>query len=337
MNRRENLARGKSLYRLLMVVVMGVAVSMPGVAANKPAEKVAAKPKVAKQAPKESLEKAPRKTLTWAGCGISKKAFMKELAKAYEKETGVRISLKGGGATRGIREVASRKRDLGGACRHTLDDPETLSPIPAERRVRLDPVAWDALVVLVHKQNPVNNITFDQIRKIYTGRITNWKQIGGNNAPINLIVRKGFYSGVGRTIRELIFADYKKVFTKRAKVVKSSGPLEKAIAKDAVNSIGISGISSAKKRSVKILKLEGKEASYANIKSGDYLLYRPLYLVSHLQNRDPDVLKFTKFAHSETARDIMRKAGTVPYEDAINLWLTYLTQVRKAQEKGLRL
>lgn len=280
---------------------------------------------------------APTATLTWAGCGISKKAFMKELAIAFEKKTGVKIELKGGGATRGIREVADRSRDMGGACRHTLENPETMSAHPQERRVRMDPVAWDALVVLVHKSNPVDNITIQQIRDIYTGNITNWRQLGGNNAPVQLFVRKGKISGVGRTIRELIFSNYDQVFTSNATVVKSSGPLEKAIAKNAVNGIAISGISSARKRSVKLLKIEGKEPSYKNIKNGDYLLYRPLYLVTHLQNRDPNVQAFLEYVHSEDAKVIMRKVGTVPYGDAIDLWLKYLTQVRKAQERGLQL
>lgn len=282
-------------------------------------------------------EKGPKATLTWAGCGISKKAFMKELAVAFEKKTGVKIELKGGGATRGIREVANRSRDMGGACRHTLEDARTMAAHPDERRVRMDPVAWDALVVLVHKSNPVDSVSMQQIRDIYTGNITNWKQLGGNNAPVQLFVRKGKISGVGRTIRELIFSNYDQNFTSNAVVVKSSGPLEKAIAKNAVNGIAISGISSARKRSVKLLKIEGKEPSYQNIKNGDYLLYRPLYLVTHLQNRDPDVRAFLDYVHSDEAKAIMRKVGTVPYGDAIDLWLKYLTQVRKAQESGLQL
>ncbi|GMR21467.1 MAG: phosphate ABC transporter substrate-binding protein PstS [Gammaproteobacteria bacterium] len=279
---------------------------------------------------------AEAKTLSWAGCGISKKAFMKEIAIAFEKKTGIKIELKGGGATRGIREVANRTRDLGGACRYTLENPLNLSSHPAERRVRMDPVAWDALAVLVHRDNPINDISLKQIRQIYTGKITNWKQLGGNDAPVELIVRKGKISGVGRTIRELIFANYDQEFTPRAKVVRSSGPLEKAIAKDAVNAIGISGISSARKRKVKLLKLQGKSPTYENIRNGDYLLYRPLFLVTHLQNRDPDVRRFSNFVHSEEGRKIIRSVGTVPYGDAIGLWIKYLEQVARAQKAGLR-
>lgn len=291
----------------------------------------------AKKTESKADTKAASKTLTWAGCGISKKAFMAEISTAFEKRTGIKIDLKGGGATRGIREVATGERDLGGACRHTLENPGTLTTDNRERRVRMDPVAWDALVVLVHKDNPVNNLTLEQVRHIYLGKITNWKQVGGNDAPIDLYVRKGKVSGVGRTIRELIFHNYEQEFAKRAIVVKSSGPLEKAISKDAVNGIGISGISSARKRDVKLLQLEGKEPSYDNIRRGDYVLYRPLYLVTHLQNRDPDVRKFINFVHSEDGKRIMRAAGTVPYDDAIHLWLLYLEQQRKAQDAGLSL
>lgn len=281
---------------------------------------------------------ASKKTLTWVGCGISKKAFMSEVAAAYEKKTGVKINLQGGGATKGIRQVSVQHSDLGGSCRQTLEDPTTLAPDEHERRVQMDPVAWDALAVIVHKGNPVKNITLDQLRKVYTGRITNWKQLGGSNAPIELYIRKGKISGVGRTLRELVFYDYEKNFTSpHLHVEKSTGPIEKALEKDAVNGIAVTGISSARKRKVKILDLEGKDPSYNNIKNGDYLLYRPLFLVTNLASfQNPEIRKFSEYVHSEEGKAVIRRAGTVPYEDAIGLWLKYLNSVRKAQENGLR-
>lgn len=281
---------------------------------------------------------AAKKTLTWVGCGISKKAFMSEIAAAYEKKTGVKIILHGGGATKGIREVSAGRSDLGGSCRQVLEDPTTLSPDVHERRVQMDPVAWDALVAIVHKGNPVSNITLAQLRKVYTGRITNWRQLGGNNAPIELYVRKGKISGVGRTLRELVFYNYDQVFkSPHLHVEGSSGPLEKAIETNAVNGLAVTGISSARKRKVKILKLEGKDPSYKNIKDGDYLLYRPLFLVTNLAELgNPEIERFTRYVHSEEGKAVIRHAGTVPYEDAIDLWLKYLNSVRKAQEHGLR-
>jgi len=267
-------------------------------------------------------------TLKWVGCGISKKAFMKELAAAYQKKTGVIIDIQGGGATRGIREVAANNADMGGACRYKIGS------APEESRAILEPVAWDALVVIVHPDNPVNNITFDQIRGLYLGKITNWKQLGGNDAPIRLMARKGKISGVGRALRKLVFANYNQNF-KATEFVKSSGPLEKAVVKD-VNAIGVTGISSARKRKVKNLKLDGKEPSYDNIRKGEYGLYRPLYLAMNSSGKQyAEVKKFIKYAHSREGRDIIRNNGTVPYLEALKLVLTQVKQEERASERGL--
>ena len=267
-------------------------------------------------------------TLKWVGCGISKKAFMKELAAGYQKKTGVIIDIQGGGATRGIRETAANNSDMGGSCRYKIGS------APEESRAILEPVAWDALVVIVHPDNPVENISFDQIRGLYLGKITNWKQLGGNDAPIRLMARKGKISGVGRALRKLVFANYNQNF-KATEFVKSSGPLEKAVVKD-VNAIGVTGISSARKRKVKNLKLDGKEPSYDNIRKGEYGLYRPLYLAMNTKGKQYDeVKKFIKYAHSREGRDIIRKNGTVPYLEALKLVLTQVKQEERAGERGL--
>lgn len=191
-------------------------------------------------------------------------------------------------------------------------------------------VGWDALAVIVHKDNPVDGITLDQLRDIYFGKIANWKQLGGKDAPLELYVRKGQISGVGRTLRELVFSDYDVEFV-AAHVVDSTGPLERAIPENP-NGMGTTGVSSARKLAgkAKILKLNGKEASYDNIRSGEYLLYRPLYMVTHMQNRDPEVKRFVDFVMSTEGKQVMRAVGTVPYEDAIHLWLKYLDQQNRA-------
>ena len=222
-------------------------------------------------------------SILWAGCGITKKAFMSELAKAYTAKTGIEVVIQGGGATKGIRNAAKGAIDIGGACRATLPGEKL------ERNAHQIPVAWDALVVVVNKDNPVDSITFKQLQKIYVGLITNWKELGGNDSPIELYERKGKFSGVGRTLRELVFANYDQEFKAKFSV-KSSGPLEKGILKN-INGIGTTGISSAKRRDLKILKLDGKEPSYKNIKNGEYLLYRPLYLVTQAPRKTSDKVK----------------------------------------------
>ncbi|HKJ08915.1 MAG TPA: phosphate ABC transporter substrate-binding protein [Gammaproteobacteria bacterium] len=268
-------------------------------------------------------------TLKWVGCGISKKAYMNALAALYEKKTGIHIQVSGGGATKGIREVSAGVADIGGSCRFKLPNN------PKEENAVLVPVAWDALVVITHPDNPVKNITIDQIRKLYLGQITNWKQLGGRDAPIHLYVRKGKISGVGLTIRQLVFANYNQDFTPKARRFRSSGPLEKGIQKDP-DAVGITGISSARKRHVRILELDGKDPSYANIKAGKYLLYRPLYLAYNPKSPHLKEIKaFIRFADTPAGQKCMRDNGTVPYLSAINLVTKKLHQAIEANKRGL--
>ncbi|MFV2060766.1 MAG: phosphate ABC transporter substrate-binding protein [Gammaproteobacteria bacterium] len=255
---------------------------------------------------------APEKNqISWAGCGITKKAFMQELALAFTAKTGIQVSLHGGGATKGIRDAVANKIDIGGTCRMTLPGIEK-----SELHATLHPVAWDALAVIAHKKNPVNNLTTKQVKDIYTGKLTNWKSINGRNAPIHLYIRRGKISGVGYAIRQYIFKDSDMNF-KSDYVVNSSGPLERACEND-INAIAITGISSAKKRNIKVIKFDGMEPSYSNLKAGKYFLYRPLYLVT-----SPAPSKITKeFIHYATSREgrrIIRENGTVPYLDAPKL------------------
>ncbi len=268
-------------------------------------------------------------SLLWGGCGITKKAFMAELAKAYTKKTGIQVNLQGGGATKGIRDATKGSIDIGGACRPIIDGH------PEERNAYQVPVAWDALAVIVHPKNPVDSISLQQLQGIYTGKIRNWKELGGWNKRIELYVRRGKYSGVGRTLRELVFANYDQNFPGARHVVKSSGPLEKGIQKNVLG-IGTTGISSAKRRKVKLLKLNGHEPSYDNIKNGSYVLYRPLYLVTRGKaSSDKKVKDFISFALSREGREIIRSAGTVPYSDAMGLVMKQIEQYDDATEKRL--
>lgn len=269
-------------------------------------------------------------TLHWVGCGISKKAYLTALAAAYEARTGTKIDIQGGGATRGIRDTARLSADIGGSCRRRIFG------AAEEKGVVMVPVAWDALAVIVHKDNPVEDISLDKLRRLYLGEVKNWRELGGRDAPVRLLIRKGKISGVGRTIRKLLFSNYGQDFV-ASEVFDSSGPLEKAVVADP-NAIAITGISSGRKRDVKILKLEGKYPSYDNVKTGKYLLYRPLYLVYNEQNPHAERVKqFIKFADSAAGRDVIRKNGTVPYLEGMNLMRKRLHESRAAHtQKGLR-
>ncbi|MGB5518115.1 MAG: phosphate ABC transporter substrate-binding protein [Gammaproteobacteria bacterium] len=269
----------------------------------------------------------PETTLNWVGCGISKKAYVTDLAKAFEKKTDIRINIQGGGATKGIREVVTGTADLGGSCRYQL--PED----PREAGAGLEPVAWDALVVITNKGNPVDNLSMEQVKEIYTGKIRNWQVLGGPNAPVEVYTRKGKHSGVGRTLRKLIFADFDQKIVS-TKSFPSSGPLEKAIM-DNPHAIGITGISSARLRDVKILKLENIYPTYDAVKGGEYQLYRPLYLTYNPKSEKlAEVKQFISFCHSHEGREIMRKNGTLPYREGVHLVMRQIEQDLSAFRKG---
>lgn len=268
-----------------------------------------------------------QKTLHWVGCGISKKAYLVALAKAYEKKTGIVVDIQGGGATRGIRDVADMSADIGGSCRRRIRG------VAEENGVVQVPVAWDALVVIVNKDNPVSNISLEDLRKVYLGQITNWSELGGKDMPLKLFARKGKISGVGRTARKLLFDDFEQEFATEL-LFDSSGPLEKQVETD-IDAVAISGISSARKRNVKILDLDGKSPSYKNIQTGNYLLYRTLYLVYNKNSEQADMSReFIRFAGTREGRDVIRANGTVPYLEGLNLLRVKLNESKMARDDG---
>ncbi|MES9832421.1 MAG: phosphate ABC transporter substrate-binding protein [Candidatus Thiodiazotropha sp. LLP2] len=250
--------------------------------------------------------------LSWVGCGITRNAFMSDLAAAYQEETGVNISIAGGGATKGIRAITSKQADIGGACRFTLKKNRE------EAGATMIPVAWDALVVVVHKSNPIDSISLPQLRSLYQGKITNWSQLGGDDQSLELLIREGNISGVGYTLRKHLFENPNAVF-KSEHLFPSSGPLEKTVEVNP-NAIAVTGIASAHKRDFKILKLEGRDPSFENIRTGNYLLYRPLYLV--LSKSSPNSKasdQFIQYALGPKGREIIRNNQVVPYFDGMLL------------------
>ncbi len=289
------------------------------------------------QADAEPAKPAKPNTIAWAGCGITKAAFMDELSKAYEKKTGIKVVFDKGdspldGSISGIQDINSGKFALGASCRANID---TMSE---ERDVHQVPVAWDALVFIVHPNITIDTVSTQQVKDIYLGKITNWQQLGGPNHTIELYDRRGKLSGVGRNLRELLFADYNQEFPGVKHIVQSTGPLEQGIEKTPF-SFGATGISSAQRRAkdgkVKILKLNGKEPSFENIKTGQYVMYRPLYMVSKGIAAEKPVKEFISFALSREGQDVIRSTGTVPYSDAMGLVMKQIEQYDVATEKGL--
>lgn len=253
--------------------------------------------------------------LSYSGCGITKKAFMEELAKAFQDKTGVTIDISGGGATKGITNASTGTTDLGGGCRHRLAGPE-------EENAQQVHVAWDALVAIVHPENPVSNLSSEQLRSVLTGNTQTWSAIGGDaSVLISVAARSGKISGVGRMTRELIFGDTAMDYASNAIIYRSSGPLEEAI-ESSRSMIGVSGVSSARKRKVKMLTIDGVAPTYENIANGSYPYVRPLFIYLGA-SPTPEAQDFVDFARSPQGQAVIRSQGTVTLADGAALSVAY--------------
>jgi phosphate transport system substrate-binding protein len=247
----------------------------------------------------------PAAYITGSGCSISNVGYLSALAKEYERRTGTRVLVRGGGSLVGIEDLRNGNVDFAASCRgRGAGDPEGAQFIQ---------VAWDALVFIVHESNPLDNISLNDVRSIYEGKITNWRQLGGRDARIKLFVsrpRKGL-SGVEASIRELILHG-RAVQSPNARLVPSSGIVEQFVEKTP-DGFATTGFTSARKRSVKILKVNGVYPTVKAIVSGQYGLKRPLFLLIPADPK-PEVTKFVSFALSEEGQRFISSQGVVPFQ-----------------------
>ena len=139
--------------------------------------------------------------LNLASCSVSKAAYVNDLANAYQQKTGIQINVHAGNSTTAIRDVHNGVVDIGGTSRYLI--PNELR----ESDVELLPVAWDALTIIVHKDNPLENISLEQVKAIYTGKIRYWSELGGADQKIEVYAHKNKISGNGHTLRELLFSN----------------------------------------------------------------------------------------------------------------------------------
>lgn len=243
---------------------------------------------------------------------------MSEVALAYEKVAGKKIDVMGGGATLGIRAAAADDADIGGTCRPPLPD-----LFDEEKGGYMTLIAWDALVFITHTSNPVDGITLQQAKDILSGKITNWRELGGADKPIIAVFRSqvpehgGKVSGVGYMARLLVFNDPDIDFIKNALFFKHSAEVERIIEKVGCT-FGITGVSSARKRKVKILNLNGIEPTKENIASGEYPLFRPLYVVTKGKPAG-EAKAFIDWLLSKEGQKIVSDQGTVNLEEGRGL------------------
>jgi len=229
-----------------------------------------------------------------------------EFAEKVAKESGrkVEVDIQGGGSSAGITSAETGTADIGISSRE-LKDAEK------EQLQYIIEIAKDGLAIIVHPSNPVADLTFEQIRKIYTLEIDNWSKLGGKNAKIHIIAREDG-SGTRSAFEELVMRKEYEINPKA--IIQDSNGAVRLLVSDDPNSIGFISLGLVEahegQKEVKALKLEGVQATPENVKNGTYKLSRPFLFVAKIE---PTGLakEFIDFIFSPQGRDILAKEGLI--------------------------
>ena len=248
--------------------------------------------------------------LTLAGCAkkdtspvttdgsTSMEKVIGTLGEAFTEKEGINVTYNPTGSGSGIQAVSEGRCDIGLSSRALKDDEKaTLTETV---------VALDGIAMIVNPENPVSDLTVEQIADIYTGKITNWSEVGGNDAAIVLIgreagsgTRDGFESITGTKDA----CQYRQELTSTGDVI--------ATVSQNPNAIGYASLS-AVKDTVKALSVGGVAPSEDTVKDGSYVIQRPFVLVTKDGvTLSPAAQAFFDYATSAEAAPIIAQAGAV--------------------------
>jgi phosphate transport system substrate-binding protein len=210
---------------------------------------------------------------------------------------GVRIAVQGGGSTVGIQAAQQGRAQIGMADLVTLPpEAEGLTPVV---------VARDGVAVIVNPLNPVSNLTLDQIRDIFNGRITNWKALGGPDGEIAVVSRE---AGSGtRSSFEKIVGNVK--LMPKALVQDSNGSIGVTVAGDA-KAIGYLSHGLVNEK-IKAVTVDGAPCTVEAVVAGRYPLVRPIFLLTRGAPQGA-TQTFIEFVLSDAGQTQIRKDGLLP-------------------------
>ncbi|TNC88010.1 MAG: ABC transporter substrate-binding protein [Alcanivorax sp.] len=220
-----------------------------------------------------------------------------EMAKRYEQQhPQVRIDVQTGGSTRGVNDTRTGLAHIGMASRNLK---------PTETGLHVHTIAIDGVGIIVHRSNPISSLSNTQIIDIYTGKIRNWKDVGGRDLSITVVNK-----AEGHSTLEL-FLNYFALKNSQVRPSIIIGDNEQGIKTVAGNpgaigyvSIGAAEFSQARGVTIKRLPLEGVAASVAEVQAHRFPLARPLNLLTG-KSPSPLARRFIAFAQSEAVADLI--------------------------------
>lgn len=223
------------------------------------------------------------------------------LGEAFEAEnSGVTFTYNPTGSGSGIQAVSEGRCDIGLSSRSLKEEEKA-------EGLKETVLAYDGIAVVVNPENPISDLSVETIAKIYTGEITNWKEVGGNDAEIVLIGREagsGTRDGFESITQTEDACKYRQELT-------STGDVITTVAQNP-NAIGYASLASVKD-GVRAVSVDGVTPSEDTIKDGSYIVQRPFVLVTKEgAELSETAQKFFDFITSPEAAEIISDAGAVP-------------------------
>src|SRR6267143_1267873 len=233
-----------------------------------------------------------------------------EVYMSNHPETKIQVS--GGGSGVGFAALQNQQTDLCDASRR-IKATEVANCIKAfGKRPTEYKVALDGLSVYVNSDNPVNELSLEQLEKIFTGKVKNWKEVGGNDGPITVYSRENS-SGTYEFFKEHVLkgAD----FVASAQTMPGTAALVQGVAKDRTG-IGYGGAAYAK--GVKMLKIKKDDATPAiepteeNVVKGNYPIWRYLYVYVNPALDKGEIAAYLNWMRSDEGQKIVKEASYYP-------------------------
>ena len=237
-------------------------------------------------------------TLSMNGSTSMEKVIKAVNGAFMEKNKGVTVNLNLTGSGTGIQEASEGKCDIGNSSRKLKD----------EEAEKLDAtvVGLDGIALVVNPANKLEDITLEDLAKVYSGEITNWKELGGDDKSIVVIGREDG-SGTRDGFESIVMGDKE---PKYAQELESTGSVINAVA-TTDGAIGYASLANVDE-TVKALKVGGVEATEENVKSGTYEVQRP-FICATLKGSDNKLVKaYLDFILSEEGQALVLAQGAVP-------------------------
>ena len=223
-----------------------------------------------------------------------------------QENPGIVVTVISTGTMRGYKSLIDATSNVGMASAHS-DEQLKKRALDNEITIKEQVVALDALVPVVHPGNTISNLTLEQLRKLFSGEITNWNQLGGANEPVIIVSHDGT-SGNHETWKEKVIGEGK-IVTPRAKIMASDAMRD--YIQQTPGAIGYLSLS-YQNSPLKFLSVDGVQAQPASIQNNTYPITRALSLCT-TQHTSASIHKFIEyFLTSDKGQALVRQAGVIP-------------------------